>query len=99
MVFLDFRLAGDCGFNVLQQMREARPEQTSAIIMMSGLEDEGASVKAIRSGAQDFIIKSEINAAGIKRCITHSRARVQYEDDIHSMRETVMGLASGVATA
>jgi len=86
VVFLDYRLSGECGFDVLDQMLTVRPELSSALIMMSGAEDESVAIRAIRSGAQDFIIKSEINASGIKRCITHSRARVQYEDEIYHSR-------------
>lgn len=98
VVFLDYRLSDDCGFNVLEQMRKVRPERTSAIIMMSGAENESVSVQAIKAGAQDFIIKSEINAAGVKRCIIHSRARVQFEDEIYAARMPVQNVVSAAST-
>ncbi len=86
VVFLDYQLASACGIEVLRNMREHPQKKSSAIIMMSGSEVEAVAIKAIRSGAQDFILKSEINAAGLRRCITHSKARVELEDEIFDLK-------------
>lgn len=86
VVFLDYKLACDCGIELLEQMRSHPQKHQSAIIMMSGCEAEEVAISAIRKGAQDLIIKNEINGAGLRRCITHSKARVDYEDEIYQLK-------------
>lgn len=90
VVFVDHQLASECGIEVLRSMREYPQRKSSAIIMMSGTEVEAVAIKAIRSGAQDFILKSEINASGLRRCITHSKARVELEDEIFELKKRPM---------
>ena len=55
LVLMDIVLPGLDGFAAMSEIREVDPD--AQIIVVSGLADEAAKLRAITSGALDFIVK------------------------------------------
>jgi NtrC-family two-component system response regulator AlgB len=55
VVFLDLKLAGDDGLDVLARIRQSRPEM--AVVMFTAFANVATAVEAMRRGAFDFLPK------------------------------------------
>ncbi len=83
---LDFRLGARTGLDLL---REARREGGGApIILMTGQGDQAIDMEAMRSGAADYLVKGEIDAAGLERSIRYAvQQRRMEEERVRLVRE------------
>lgn len=59
---LDYQLPGQNGLVVLKNIRREFPAELLPVIVLTGEGDEEIAVEMLQSGAQDYLIKSEINA-------------------------------------
>ena len=67
VAFLDYRLPDGDGVKVLEQIRQLHPKV--AVIMMSAWGDEKVAVEAIRRGAIDYMVRSDLEAADMTRLL------------------------------
>src|SRR4051794_21392911 len=83
---LDFRLGARTG---LELLREARMGNSGApIILMTGQGDQEIDLEAMRSGAADYLVKGEIDAAGLERSIRYAvQHRRMEEERVRLVRE------------
>ncbi len=58
LVLSDFSLPGTDGMEILKGLRDRDPDLP--FILLSGVLDEGAAVEAMRGGANDFVLKSNL---------------------------------------
>src|SRR4030042_1955864 len=51
------------------------------LVVLSGFDDEGIAIKAVQSGAQDYLVKGRLDNSQLERSIYYSieRARLQHE--------------------
>jgi signal transduction histidine kinase len=59
------------------------------IIVLTQNEDEEAGVTAVKAGAQDFLVKSRINADVLRRVIRYSIDRVHFRDDVDGLAKEI----------
>ncbi len=80
-IFLDYLLPGASGLNVLRLVRSRWPQ--AAVFMITGQGDEKLAKSAIQMGAADYISKSSITAAALKRMLKTGigAARTQWKLD------------------
>ena len=52
------------------------------IVVLSGFSDEEASLKAVREGAQDYLIKGQINGNVLERSLLYAIERKRVEDTV-----------------
>lgn len=77
LCLLDYQLGPETGLNVL---KEARARQVhTPIIMLTGQSDEVLDNQALKAGAEDFVLKSEISSARFIRSIRYALARKALE--------------------
>lgn len=62
VVLLDFRLPDMDGLECLEQLLEHATEPPLSVIMLTGQGDEAIAVQAIKSGAQDYLVKTALKA-------------------------------------
>ena len=93
LVMVDFRMPGRDGIELVMAIREGDKEKSSAVVMMSNSEDEQVALDAIRAGAQDFILKSELSASRLRRAILHAQTRFDLEQQLKSSFNEVKVLA------
>ncbi len=82
VVLLDMGLPDGHGLDTLRRARAAAPGV--AMIVLTGLEDETIAVEAIKGGAQDYLIKGQIESRALPRALRHAieRHRMQAESDL-----------------
>lgn len=79
VVLLDLSLPDSQGFDTFARARDAAPE--TPIVVLTGMDDEQLALKAVREGAQDYLIKGDVDSALLERVLRYSieRHRIQRE--------------------
>jgi signal transduction histidine kinase len=76
IVLLDLSLPDSDGIDSLLAIREKFPD--SAIVIVTGLDDEEMAIQALREGAQNYMIKGEITANRLSRTLRYSIERYSF---------------------
>jgi signal transduction histidine kinase len=89
IVLLDLGLPDGHGIDTVRRVHAIAPGV--ALIVLTGLEDETLAAEAMKEGAQDYLIKGEIENRALPRALRHSieRRRMQSESDlirVHQMQ-------------
>jgi len=84
-VLLDLTLPDSQGLPTLQRM------QTMAValpvVVLTGLEDEELAVRAIREGAQDYLVKGSVDGQAVARSIRYAMDRKRLEENLRQSQE------------
>jgi diguanylate cyclase (GGDEF)-like protein len=80
-VLLDYRLPGLDGLDLIQRFESAEDRPDPAIVMLTGQGDEAVAVAAMKTGAQDYLVKSRITTEALRRSVHNAieKVRLQYE--------------------
>jgi signal transduction histidine kinase/CheY-like chemotaxis protein len=78
VVLLDLGLPDSFGLNTLKKMLNAGIQLP--IIVMTGLDDEGIAIQAVKEGAQDYLVKNNITSEALIRSIRYSIERKNIQD-------------------
>ena len=95
LVLLDLHLAETDGLDTLDHATDVFP--STPIIVLTGLESESLGLNAVRSGAQDYLIKDEINPTLLVRSITYAIERVRLSGHLREARDERHVLDSAIA--
>lgn len=74
--FVDYRLGNETGLDLLKEAISLQCD--SPIILLTGKGNKVIDIEAMKSGATDYLIKSELNAEKLERCIRYSLDRAAY---------------------
>ncbi len=82
VVLLDMGLPDEHGLDTLRRAQAAAPGVP--VIVLTGLDDEVLAAEAMKEGAQDYLIKGQIENRALPRALRHAieRRRMQAETDI-----------------
>jgi signal transduction histidine kinase len=82
IVLLDMGLPDGHGLDTVRRARAAAPDVP--LIVLTGLDDEALAAEAMQEGAQDYLIKGEIENRALPRALRHSieRQRMQLATDL-----------------
>jgi len=78
IVFLDLSLPDNNGLEAIVQIRKIAP--VIPIIVLTGRDDYGLSLQSLRMGAQDYLLKGELNPSALERSIDYARERQRGAD-------------------
>ncbi|MGZ8468344.1 MAG: ATP-binding protein [Gemmatirosa sp.] len=95
VVLLDLSLPDARGIDTVAQMRAAAP--TLPIVVLTGLDDEALAVRAMRAGAQDYLVKGTVTGAGLRRALRHAVERHLLVDAARratAARDVVLGVVA-----
>lgn len=94
-VIVDYRLGLNSGLTLLNNIRTSM-DSHCAVIMVTGLGDEEVAAEAMRLGASDYLLKSQLQSAQLIHAITSSIHRAELEKKLHDMAhyDNLTGLAS-----
>jgi len=56
------------------------------------LDDDDLALQAVRSGAQDYLVKEQVDKNLLVRSITYAMARVRAERKLHQLTARVLAL-------
>jgi diguanylate cyclase (GGDEF)-like protein len=93
VVLLDYQMPQRNGIEMIFELRNGSKGNSIAIVMMSSSEDEELSLACIRAGAQDFLLKSEISSARLKRALLLASTRFELEKKLYHSYQKVKLLA------
>src|SRR5207249_9372693 len=79
LVLLDFVLPDSMGLDTFTSMLAQAPH--SPIIILSGLDDEALAIEALRLGAQDYLVKGEVDSNLLVRSIRYAIERKRVENE------------------
>lgn len=74
---MDYRLGHDDGLTLLEQAPTLG--FTAPIIMLTGQDDSELDISALKAGAVDYLVKSQLNGARLARAIRYAVARREVE--------------------
>ena len=104
LLLLDLSLPDGHGLPVCVEVQERAPEVP--IIVLTGLDDETVAVKALRNGAQDYLVKGQVDSRLLTRSIHYAIERkqaekrekqLQQELNLSSRLASIGSLAAGIA--
>ena len=84
VVLLDLHLPDSQGLETLIKAHAQAPEVP--IVVLSGVDDDTVALEAVRRGAQDFLVKGQVDAVRLRRILRYAMER-------HRMQESLRGLA------
>ena len=92
LVLLDLSLPDGDGIDTLRRVRCAA--RNIPIVILTGLDDEALAIMALREGAQDYLIKGEIDRSLLVRVIRYACERNRLMTDLQSLAlvDTLTGL-------
>jgi PAS domain S-box-containing protein len=94
IVLLDLTLPDGHGLETVKRMvnmAEGKP-----IVMLTGLADEDTAISTVREGAQDYLIKGEINEALLCRSINYAIERNKSERALKNSEELLRTIFNNV---
>jgi len=71
--FIDYRLGNETGLTLLQEAMAMGCEEP--IVLLTGKGNREIDIKAMQSGATDYLVKSELTTEKLERCIRYSLER------------------------
>jgi len=83
VVLSDLTLPDSQGFETFQALHAQAPAMP--MIVLSGTDDETMAVKAVREGAQDYLVKGKVDTHVLTRAITYAIERHRAE---HALQES-----------
>ena len=75
VVLLDLMLPDSSGLDTFLRLR--RHEPRLPLLVLTGLEDEGAGIKAMQEGAQDYLLKNQLEPPILARAVRYAIERHQ----------------------
>ncbi len=84
-LLLDLSLPDSQGLDTFTRVQTQAPELP--IIVLSGLEDETLAVEAVRKGAQDYLVKGQVDSHLLSRAIKYAVQRKQVEEALRKEKD------------
>lgn len=79
LVLLDLGLPGTSGLDTLKRLQQ-QAARIPALVVLSGLSDEVIALQAVQSGAQDYLVKGQVDSHLLVRAIRYAIERSQARD-------------------
>jgi signal transduction histidine kinase len=73
VVLLDLSLPDAHGLDTLSRLREAAP--TTPVLVLTGFDDQELAARAVREGAQDYLVKDQVQGEVLGRTIRYAIER------------------------
>jgi phosphoserine phosphatase RsbU/P len=77
LVLLDLSLPDSAGLATFEAVHSAAPDVP--IVVVSGLDDEDVAVRAVQEGAQDYLVKGQLDGGSILRSMRYAIERHRLE--------------------
>jgi diguanylate cyclase (GGDEF)-like protein len=78
LVLLDLNLPDGKGLETVRRLCETNPQMP--VIVLTGMEDDALALAAVKAGAQDYLVKGQVDGARIKQSIRYAIERKQQEE-------------------
>jgi len=96
-ILLDLNLPDSQGLSTVVSMVEKVPYVP--IIVLTGLDDEVLAIQAVQNGAQDYLVKNQLDANILSRTIRYAIERKQAEQALRESEERLSGMIGSAMDA
>ncbi|GHG67324.1 hybrid sensor histidine kinase/response regulator [Comamonas sp. JC664] len=86
VVLVDFHLPGMTGLEMLRELQALGPAPRPAMVMLTGSGNERIAVEAMKSGAQDYLVKDAYSAERLRRCLRAAVDTVRMKRELEERR-------------
>ncbi|HEX7993885.1 MAG TPA: response regulator, partial [Streptosporangiaceae bacterium] len=87
-VLLDLGLPDSVGFEGIRHVLSMAPD--AAVLVLTGANDESLGIAAMTAGAQDYLIKGQVDGATLSRCIRYAVERKRANETARQLREAAI---------
>jgi serine phosphatase RsbU (regulator of sigma subunit) len=87
-VLLDLGLPDATGLDALREVLRAR--SGAAVCVLTGLEDEHLGIAALSEGAQDYLVKGQVDGILLGRALRYAVERRRAEDNVRRLSELAL---------
>jgi len=88
VVLLDLGLPDSVGLDTFTAVDRAMPHVP--VLVLTGLRDENLATRAVRVGAQDYLVKGETTADGLARAIRYAIERKRVQAELRSYADVLV---------
>lgn len=85
LILLDLGLPDAQGLGAVRRAQIAAPRVP--LVVLTGLDDEFLATQALQEGAQDYLVKGQINARGLRRAMHYAVERKSTEEALYVEKE------------
>ena len=97
IIVLDLKLSDAQGLEAVQRTHAAAPRVP--VIVLTGLDDESLSVRALQEGAEDFLVKGQIDTRGLMRALRYAIERKAMEEALFVEKERAQVTLNSIGDA
>ncbi|GGJ52722.1 PAS domain S-box protein [Deinococcus roseus] len=90
LVFLDLSLPDMDGMEVLHALQALKDSPT--VIVITGSGNESTAVKAIKSGAADYLIKSALSGQRVQQAVHHAQEQRRLQTELHFAQDQMASM-------
>lgn len=87
VALVDLSLPDSRGLATFRQLAEAHPSLPQ--ILLTGLDDRETAIHAVREGAQDYLIKGEVDGRILIRAIDYAIERKRIQSELEAMNDRI----------
>ncbi|MBF0194605.1 MAG: response regulator [Magnetococcales bacterium] len=87
VAFVDFRLRGETGTDLIRTLREQG--SNAGFVLFTGTSGDEALIEALRSGADDYIRKTELSIDSLSRVLRHTLEKIDSTRALEEALEAV----------
>lgn len=91
LIFLDYLLGARTGLDLIPALRQ--DQERRPVIILTGQGDERIAAAAMRAGADDYVVKEDLNADTLRRSLSFVLERVESERKRAQMEAELIRLA------
>jgi diguanylate cyclase (GGDEF)-like protein/PAS domain S-box-containing protein len=93
----------DLGLSDAQGLGAVRRVQAAArrvpLVVLTGLDDESLATQALQEGAQDYLVKGQIEARGLMRALRYAVERKSMEETLYAAKERAQVTLNSIGDA
>jgi diguanylate cyclase (GGDEF)-like protein/PAS domain S-box-containing protein len=97
IILLDLGLPDATGMDAVRRARIAAPRVP--LVVLTGLDDESVAAEALQEGAQDYLIKGQIETRGLLRSLRYAIERKALEDALFVEKERAQVTLNSIGDA
>lgn len=90
VVLLDLGLPDSTGLNTLEAT--VGPAAKAPVVVLTGQTDEGLGIKALSMGAQDYLVKGQVESRALERSIRYAIQRKRTNDELKESNDRYVSL-------
>ncbi len=94
LALIDLSLPDSSGLETVHRLKEDLAHMP--LVVLTGSHDEQLGIEAVQAGAQDYLIKGEVNGRGLQRSIQYARERHRGEESVRRSEQAYRSLIDDV---